>query len=89
MADTDVKTKLPVKAHILCGWPLVLVFIGGAIGGGLGGAAYGINVLIYRSKLPLFIKIIFNIAIGLAAVIIWYTIAMAISRQWQAPAPPP
>ncbi len=44
--------KLPASAHVLCGWPLLLVLIGGAIGGGLGGAAYAINIGIYKSSLP-------------------------------------
>ena len=45
--------KLPPLAHVVCGWPLLLVIIGGAVGGGLGGLAYGINVAIYKSRLPL------------------------------------
>src|SRR6266481_4821615 len=52
---------LPKWAHLLCGWPLVLVAFGGAIGGGLGGAAYGVNLMIYKSHLPLAVKVALNL----------------------------
>ena len=65
------KIPLPKKAYIICGWPLVLVIIGGAIGGLLGGAAFGINLKIYKSSLPIAAKIIFNILTGAAAYILW------------------
>ncbi len=77
-AKTATKEKMPVIGHILCGWPLLLVAIGGAIGGGLGGAAYAINVGIYKSNLPIPVKVVLNIIAGLAAIVIWYSIAMAI-----------
>ena len=63
--------KLPTQAHIICGWPIALVFIGGAIGGGLGGAAYGINVAIYKSHMPVTAKIALNILTGVSAFILW------------------
>src|SRR5689334_20192752 len=50
--------KIPPLIHLACGWPLVMVAIGGAIGGALGGAAYGINMAIYKSKLPVVVKVI-------------------------------
>jgi hypothetical protein len=37
-------------AHLACGWPLVMVAFGGAIGGGLGGAAYCVNLWIFKSR---------------------------------------
>jgi len=65
------KTPLPKQAHIMCGWPLMLVFIGGAIGGGLGGCAYGINVKIYKSNMPAAAKVALNILTGVAAFVTW------------------
>jgi hypothetical protein len=76
--ETATKEKMPVIGHILCGWPLLLVAIGGAIGGGLGGAAYAINVGIYKSQLPIPAKVFLNIIVGSAAIVIWYSIAMAL-----------
>ena len=74
----EVEAKLTPLAHAMCGWPLFLVAIGGAVGGGLGGLAYGINVGIYKSKLPLMAKIILNPLVGVAAVAGWLTIVAAI-----------
>lgn len=70
--------KLPAGAHVMCGWPLLLVFIGGAIGGGLGGAAYAINIGIYKSSLPAPAKVVLNLVVGIAAFAIWLGIAVAI-----------
>jgi hypothetical protein len=60
----EKQPKLSAKVHLMCGWPLALVVIGGAIGGGLGGAAYGINVAIYKSRMPTPAKIALNILAG-------------------------
>jgi hypothetical protein len=71
-------TRLPISAHPLCGWPLVLVAFGGAIGGGLGGAAYGVNMMIYKSRLPLAVKVALNLLTGSVAFMLWALIASAI-----------
>jgi hypothetical protein len=70
--------KLSASAYLICGWPLVLVAFGGAIGGGLGGLAYGLNLLIYKSKLPLLAKLVLNFLTGVAAIGIWAAIAAAL-----------
>jgi hypothetical protein len=75
MEPTEEKPKLPISAHLMCGWPLILVFLGGAIGGGLGGAAYGVNMAIYKSNLPTAAKIALNLITGTAAIILWIMIA--------------
>ena len=79
----EPEVKLTPLAHLLCGWPLFLVAIGGAVGGGLGGLAYGINVGIYKSKLPLAAKIILNPLVGLAAIAGWLAIVAAIQSARQ------
>lgn len=66
---------LPIIAHILCGWPFFLVATGGMIGGALGGAAYGINITCYKSSMPVIFKIILNISVGVAAIVLWIVIA--------------
>ena len=78
--STPVATssKLPLQAHLACGWPLVLVFVGGAIGGGLGGMAYAINMAVYRSQMPLVAKVLSNLAIGFVAIALWMGIILAI-----------
>jgi hypothetical protein len=77
-ADPPPRTPLPFAAHALCGWPLILVVIGGAIGGALGGCAYVINLAIYRSRLPAAAKIALNLATGCAAVLVWVVIAASV-----------
>jgi hypothetical protein len=70
-ADNAPKQKLPILAHVLCGWPILLLFIGGAIGGALGGLAYGINIAIYRARIPILFKYILIPLVGFSAFGIW------------------
>ena len=79
LAETQDQ-KLPPIAHVACGWPLCMVAFGGAIGGGLGGLAYGINVKVYKSSLPPAAKVALNLAAGAGAFLIWFAIATAIAR---------
>lgn len=76
--SNEKSVNLSTGAHIICGWPLVLVFIGGAIGGGLGGAAYAINVQIFKSGLPLIVKMMLNLVVGCAAIGAWLAVVAAI-----------
>ena len=72
------KPKLPVKVHLMCGWPLILVLVGGLIGGAIGGAAYGLNLAIYGSNLATPVKVGLNILVGLAAFGLWFVIILLI-----------
>jgi hypothetical protein len=81
--EAQPEHKLSLQAHLMCGWPLFLVAIGGLVGGLLGGAAYGINLTIYKSQLPTYGKIALNIGAGLMAVILWLLIVLAIQSQVQ------
>ncbi len=78
-AEQATKQKLTPTAHILCGWPLVMIAFGGAIGGGLGGVAYALNVAIYRSRMPVVVKILLNLLVGCAAFVLWLVLAALIS----------
>jgi hypothetical protein len=64
-------------------WPLVLVAVGGLVGGLLGGAAYAINLSIYKANLPFSLKVILNLLVGLSAIGIWLVIAILISSLWR------
>lgn len=74
---------LSTSAYLMCGWPFVLVLVGGAIGGGLGALAYYINLKIYKSNLSNTYKVILNILTGISAMILWYLIAVSIRVYFQ------
>lgn len=69
------QTKLPLSVHIMAGWPMLLMLIGGAIGGALGVVAYLINLKVYQSDLSKMNKILANLMCGMFAIIIWWSIA--------------
>lgn len=75
--------SLSTSAYLMCGWPFILVFVGGAIGGGLGALAYYINLKIYKSNLSNAYKVILNILTGISAMIVWYMIAVSIRVYFQ------
>jgi hypothetical protein len=62
-------------------FPLVLIFLGGAIGGGLGAVAATFNVGLFRSEKPVFVKYALSAAISFAAFFIWVLIVSAIQRR--------
>ena len=70
--ETD---ETPKYVHVICGWPLVLVFMGGAIGGGLGGAAYGLNHYIYGKTKSVPITLVASLISGACAFVLWLVIA--------------
>ncbi len=70
--------KLPIIVFVICGWPLILMFLGGAIGGALGGAAFGANLSIYKSKLPGIVKFVASLLVGILAIVIWYIVVRAL-----------
>ena len=72
------KEKLPTSVHFMCGWPLVLVLIGGLIGGALGGIAYVINMTIYKSDMPNAAKIALNVVTGLSAIFLWLAVSVGL-----------
>ncbi|MFG1691252.1 hypothetical protein ACGF5M_03685 [Gemmatimonadota bacterium] len=71
--------KVPFWAHIVCGWPLILVLVGGAIGGGLGGLAWALNLNIFKSDMPVPAKIVMNLVVGGGAIGLWFSIAMGLA----------
>ena len=69
------KLKLSTAAHLMAGWPLFLVMIGGAIGGALAVVAYVINRKIYLSQLSNMQKVLANLLCGMSAISLWWFIA--------------
>jgi len=78
VADATKPEKLPIQVHLVCGWPLLLIAFGGAIGGGLGGVAYGVGLVVYRKTRSLPTTFLASLGLGTAAALLWYVIARAI-----------
>jgi hypothetical protein len=78
-AEGPARPKVPLSAHVLCGWPLLLVALGGLIGGALGGAAYAVNMGVYQSELPVPAKVILNLFVGFLAFGIWLALGIALT----------
>ena len=70
------KIKLSARAYWLCVWPMFLVVFG-IVGAVIGGIGFGINVLIYKSRLPKRSKIILNVFTGMVAIVFWFITAVA------------
>ncbi|MEQ1410634.1 hypothetical protein [Acinetobacter indicus] len=78
---TDSYTQLPVKAHLLAGWPLLLVLFGGAIGVVYAVLAYMLNIKIYQSTLSKLNKVLANLLCGMSALSGWWFSAQLIQGQ--------
>ncbi|NLX05598.1 MAG: hypothetical protein GXY33_10685 [Phycisphaerae bacterium] len=76
--NQEGKVKVPLYIHALCGWPLLLVAVGGAVGGGLGGLAYGVNISLYKSSASRTLVWMLNPVVGAAAIVLWLIIGSAI-----------
>jgi hypothetical protein len=62
--------------HLAAGWPLILMFLGGAVGGGCGGLAYALNGKIFNSKLSTHLKYIFSFLIGIGAILLYILVVI-------------
>nr|WP_174507476.1 hypothetical protein [Acinetobacter sp. Marseille-Q1620] len=75
-------SKYPAKVYFMCGWPLLLVFIGGAIGGFCAALAFSINLKIYKSELLNPLKIILNVLTGFITVLVWFIVATSLGQYF-------
>jgi len=62
-----------------CCVPLVLIFLGGAIGGALGAMAMYGNLMLFRSRLQVYMKYGIAACITTAAFILWLTLAVMLA----------
>ena len=75
----NIFSNLKWYEHITAGWPLMLILVGGAIGGGLGAAAYFLSVKIFNKKISSAYKYIYSLLIGAAAVVIWIIVVVILA----------
>jgi hypothetical protein len=73
------KKKLKPHEHIIAGLPLVLLAIGGAIGGGVGGCAYAISVSIFRKELSSPKRYIFSLLVSAGAFVAYFAILVGLT----------
>lgn len=59
--------KLQWFEHACCGLPLVLLFVGGALGGACGGLGYGLSTAVFKKSLPMPAKYLFSLLISAGA----------------------
>ena len=77
------KVVIPKSAHLFAGWPLLLIFIGGAIGVVFGAIAYVVNIQIYKSQtLSKLQKILANLLCGMSAISLWWFIATWVQKSF-------
>lgn len=76
MSDSPTPPTLPVKvpwhAHLVSGWPLVLVAVGGLLGGLCGGAAYAIAITVIRKKGVSVATYIAAVVIGILGIALYF-----------------
>lgn len=80
LADSE-RTLSPIQ-HIICGWPLILVVIGGLIGGACGGAAYGINATVLKSNLSPVLKYLLVALVGIGAIAAYFLVVLGLAILW-------
>jgi len=61
--------------NLAAGWPLVLIFFGGAIGGACGGLGFYLNVKLFNAMLPKPVKYIYSFLIGIVSILLYLLIA--------------
>ncbi|MEN3158700.1 hypothetical protein ABC502_09985 [Alkalimonas sp. NCh-2] len=69
---TSVEKKMEWYEHLACGWPLILIFIGGALGGLCGGAAYAVNAKVFGRDISNTKKYVYAILIGVSAFLTYF-----------------
>jgi hypothetical protein len=73
------KPKLSAVQQAFCAWPLVLVFVGGAIGGACGGVAWSINTRIMSSEISAPLRYVLCVITGIVAAVVWFFAALALT----------
>lgn len=71
--------KLPSYAHIIAGWPLIMIVIGGAIGGLCGGGAYGASIALLKKKGISFGTCLLSFVIGVVGIGFYFVVVVALA----------
>mgnify|MGYP000471743597 CR=1 FL=1 len=71
--------KLPWHAHVIAGWPLAMIAIGGLIGGACGGLAYGVSMSLINKKGISAISYILSAIIGISCIALYFIVIIGLS----------
>ena len=74
---------LPWYVWLWGGLPILLLFVGGALGGGLGAAAMMINGRVFRTDMHGALKFTITGAISLVAVLLFFTLAIVLKQAFR------
>ncbi|HJZ49831.1 MAG TPA: hypothetical protein VKE41_21790 [Roseiflexaceae bacterium] len=75
-----IAEPLPWYVWVWSGLPIVLLFMGGALGGGLGAVAMMINGRIFRSDMHGALKFAITGAISLVTALVFFTLAIILNQ---------
>jgi hypothetical protein len=75
-----IAEPLPWYVWVWSGLPLVLLFLGGALGGGLGAVAMTINGRIFRADMHSALKFAITGAISLVTMLLFFTLAIILNQ---------
>lgn len=76
------RRKLTPLEHAACAWPLLLIFIGGAIGGACGGAAWAVNMRIMSSAMSTPMRYGLVVLSGVAAFVGYLAVVFALATAF-------
>lgn len=75
-----IAEPLPWYVWVWCGLPLVLLFLGGALGGGLGAVAMTINGRMFRADMHSALKFAITGAISLVTVLVFFALTIMLNQ---------
>ena len=78
-----IAEPLPWYVWAWSGLPLVLLFLGGALGGGLGAVAMTINGRIFSTDMHSALKFAISGAISLVTILVFFTLAIIFNRAFR------
>ena len=65
--------------HACCGLPLVLMFVGGALGGACGGLGYGLSSAVFKKAMPTPAKYVLSLLISATAFGLYLGVAIVLA----------
>lgn len=77
-ASSERRKLTPVE-QAACAWPMVLLFVGGAIGGACGGGAWAINTRIMSGNQSAPVRYLLVALTGVGAVVVWFLAVAALA----------